>query len=227
MWSDWWLHTTLPTTISVHFAPWSWAFSKCARLGNGSSWFFEINWGVFLGPYISQLLPNLSAALLKSNGPHLRVSCSEIFSAALSGKSNQCNALHLQINLILCTRHTLFVPSHQYKYTTFILSTGFVLCSSSLRQLASNRLDGRHMGCLFFHILNDRRICRIYGHRQKNVFILLLCIAIWEERKMTGNATNFAIQIFVEKIVIWKTTKRSNILRNDRKYDKCCQLTFD
>ena len=61
----------------------------------------------------------------------------------------------------------------------------------------------------------------------KNVFILLLCIAIWEERKMTGNATNFAIQIFVEKIVLWKTTKRSNILRNDRKYDKCCQLTFD
>ena len=120
-----------------------------------------------MGPYISQLLPNLSAALLKSNGPHLRVSCSEIFSAALSGKSNQCNALYLQINLILCTRHTLFVPSHQYKYTTFILSTGFVLCSSSLRQLASNRLDGRHMGCLFFHILNDRRICRIYGHRQK------------------------------------------------------------
>ena len=82
-------------------------------------------------------------------------------------KSNQCNALYLQINLILCTRHTLFVPSHQYKYTTFILSTGVVLCSSSLRQLASNRLDGRHMGCLFFHILNDRRICRIYGHRQK------------------------------------------------------------
>ena len=30
-----------------------------------------------------------------------------------------------------------------------------------------------------------------------------------------------------EKIVLWKTTKRSNILRNDRKYDKCCQLTFD
>ena len=170
---------------------------------------------------------HFSAALLKSNGPHLRVSCSEIFSAALSVKSNQCNALYLQINLILCTRHTLFVPSHQYKYTTFILSTGFVLCSSSLRQLASNRLDGRHMGCLFFHILNDRRICRIYGHRQKNVFILLLCIAIWEERKMTGNATNFAIQIFVEKIVLWKTTKRSNILRNYRKYDKCCQLTFD
>ena len=147
-----------------------------------------------MGPYISQLLPNLSAALLKSNGPHLRVRCSEIFSAALSGKSNQCNALYLQINLILCTRHTLFVPSHQYKYTT-----GFVLCSSSLRQLASNRLDGRHMGCLFFHILNDRRICRIYGHRQKNVFLLLQSIAIWEERKMTGNATNFAIQIFVGK----------------------------
>ena len=155
-----------------------------------------------MGPYISQLLPNLSAALLKLNGPHLRVSCSEIFSAALSGKSNQCNALYLQINL-LCTRHTLFVPSHQYKYTTLILSTGFVLCSSSLRQLASNRLDGRHMGsgCLFFHILNDRRICRIYGHRQKNVFILLLCISIWE-RKMTGNATSSAIQIFVEKIVL-------------------------
>ena len=160
-----------------------------------------------MGPYISQLLPNLSAALLKSNGPHLRVSCSEIFSAALSGKSNQCNALYLQINLILCTRHTLFVPSHQYKYTTFILSTGFVLCSSSLRQLASNRLDGRHMGCLFFHILNDRRICRIYGHWQKKFFVLLLCIAIWEERKMTGNATNFAIQIFVEKNCSLKNNK--------------------
>ena len=163
----------LTLNISLIWPPWSWAFSICARLGNGSSWFFEIKWGVFLGPYISQLLPNLSAALLKSNGPHLRVSCSEIFSAALSGKSNQCNALYLQINLILCTRHTLFVPSHQYKYTTFILSTGFVLCSSSLRQLASNRLDGRHMGCLFFHILNDRRICRIYGHLQKNVFYVL------------------------------------------------------
>ena len=162
-----------------------------------------------MGPYISQLLPNLSAALLKSNGPHLLVSCSEIFSAALSVKSNQCNALYLQINLILCTRHTLFVPSHQYKYTTFILSTGFVLCSSSLRQLASNRLDGRHMGsgCLFFYILNDRRICRIYGHRQKNVFILLLCIAIWEDMKMTGNATSFAIQIFVEKNCSLKNNK--------------------
>ena len=124
----------------------------------------------FLGPYISQLLPNLSAALLKLNGPHLRVSCSEIFSAAL-GKSNQCNALYLQINL-LCTRHTLFVPSHQYKYTTFILSvTGFVLCSSSLRQLASNRLDGRQMGsCLsLFYIPNDRRICRIYGHHLRQL----------------------------------------------------------
>ena len=122
-------------------------------------------------------------------------------------KSNQCNALYLQINLILCTRHTLFVPSHQYKYTTFILSTGFVLCSSSLRQLASNRLDGRHMGCLFFHILNDRRICRIYGHRQKNVFVMLICIAIWEERKITGNATSFAIQIFVGKNCSLKNNK--------------------
>ena len=137
------------------------------KVGKREQLIFLDNVWCFLVPYISQLLPNLSAALLKSNGPHLRVSCSEIFSAALSGKSNQCNALYLQINLILWTRHTLFVPSHQYKYTTFILSTGFVLCSSSLRQLASNRLDGRHMGCLFFHILNDRRICRIYGHRQK------------------------------------------------------------
>ena len=150
-----------------------------------------------MGPYISQLLPNLSAALLKSNGPHLRVSCSEIFSAALSGKSNQCNALYLQINLILCTRHTLFVPSHQYKYTTFILSTGFVLCSSSLRQLASNRLDGRHMGCLFFHILNDRRICRIYGHRHKKYLCFAHMHCNLGGKKMTGNATNF--QIFVEK----------------------------
>ena len=105
-----------------------------------------------MGPYISQLLPNLSAALLKSNGPHLRVSCSEIFSAALSDKSNQIDSMQCivftdQPSLYL---HTLFVPSHQYKYTTFILSTGFVLCSSSLRQLASNRLDGRHMGCLLF-----------------------------------------------------------------------------
>ena len=120
----------------------------------------------FFGTIHFSAAPKSLSCSVKIEWAHLRVSCSEIFSAALSGKSNQCNALYLQINL-LCTRNTLFVPSHQYKYTTFILSTGFVLCSSSLRQLASNRLDGRHMGCLFFHILNDRRICRIYGHRQK------------------------------------------------------------
>ena len=55
-----------------------------------------------------------------------------------------------------------------------------------LRQLASNRLDGTDMGSWlsFFHIPNDRRICRIYGHHQKNVLILLQCIAMWEERKI-------------------------------------------
>ena len=60
------------------------------------------------------------------------------------------------------------------------------ICSSSLRQLASNRLDGTDMGSWlsFFHIPNDRRICRIYGHHQKNVLILLQCIAMWEERKI-------------------------------------------
>ena len=41
----------------------------------------------------------------------------------------------------------------------------------------------------------------------KNVFVLLLCIAIWEERKMTGNATNFAIQIFVGKNCSLKNNK--------------------
>ena len=39
-------------------------------------------------------------------------------------------------------------------------------------------------GCLFFHIPNDRKICRIYSHHQKNVLILLQCIAMWEERKI-------------------------------------------
>ena len=97
-----------------------------------------------MGPYISQLLPNLSAALLKSNGPHLRVSCSEIFSAALSGKSNQCNALHLQINLILCTRHTLFVPSHQYNiYSLYRLCFMFKLPETTCFQQAGWNAYGR------------------------------------------------------------------------------------
>ena len=123
-------------------------------------------------------------------------------SAALSGKSNQCNALYLQINLILCTRHTLFVPSHQYKYTTFILSTGFVFMFKLPETTCFQQAGWKAYGLSpFFHILNDRRICCIYGHRQKCLrFAPMHCsLGGW---KMTGNATNFAIQIFVKKTVL-------------------------
>ena len=67
-----------------------------------------------------------------------------------------------------------------------VIISSLQLCSRSLRQLASNRLDGTDMGSWlsFFHIPNDRRICRIFGHHQKNVLILLQCIAMWEERKI-------------------------------------------
>ena len=50
------------------------------------------------------------------------------------------------------------------------------------------------------------RICKAC-YRRKNVFVLLQGIAIWEERKMTGNATNFAIQIFVGKNCSLKNNK--------------------
>ena len=44
--------------------------------------------------------------------------------------------------------------------------------------------NGHGKLAVFFHIPNDRRICRIYGHHQKNVLILPQCIAMWEERKI-------------------------------------------
>ena len=110
-------------------------------------------------------------------------------------------------------RLRLSCPNHEQKTTAFPLDGrhllevenckiasffyGFPLpsklCLLSLTQLVSNRLDGTDMGSWlsFFHLPNDRRICRIYGHHQKNVLILLQCIAIiiifiamWEERKI-------------------------------------------
>ena len=79
---------------------------------------------------------------------------------------------------------TSFFSGHHYHYHYYHLLTTIMFKIPETTCFQQAGWNGHGKLAVFFHIPNDRRICRIYGHHQKNVLILLQCIAMWEERKI-------------------------------------------